>query len=247
MKIGLLKVGRVTDELHDKYGEYPPMFPDLLSPADPTAEFQNYYVLNGERPGSPEACDGWVISGSANGVYDDAPWIAWLRGFLQEARRLHRPMVGICFGHQILAEALGGTAELSTKGWGVGVHRYEVKARPSWMADAPAELALHAMHRDQVTAIPEDATLLASSPFCPYAMLAYGDPEMPCAISVQPHPEFERSFAEDLVQLRTDDGKIPAPIGEPALATYGTPVDNAPFARWIMRYFRLRMDAQAAA
>ncbi|MEM8792615.1 MAG: gamma-glutamyl-gamma-aminobutyrate hydrolase family protein [Pseudomonadota bacterium] len=247
MKIGLLKVGRVTDELHAKYGEYPPMFPDLLSPAAPEAEFRNYYVLRGERPGSPEECDGWMISGSAQGVYDDDPWIEWLRGFLREAREQRCPMVGICFGHQIMAEALGGAAALSPKGWGVGVHHYEVKARPGWMADAPEALALHAMHRDQVTRIPEDATVLATSAFCEYAMLAYGDPERPCAISIQPHPEFERPFAEDLVQLRTDDGKIPAEVGKPALATYGMPVDNAPLARWIMDYFRARLDARAAA
>ena len=200
MKIGLLQVGKVADELLDKYEEFPPFFETLFAEVAPALTFHRYNILRGEKPGLPEECDGWLISGSARGVYDDDPWIAETRDFLLKIRAAGRPLVGVCFGHQLMAEAFGGAAGLSDKGWGCGVHEYEVHHRPSWMADAPGRIALHAMHRDQVTALPEDATVLASNPFCEIAMVAYGDPDHPDAVSIQPHPEFERPFAEDLVK-----------------------------------------------
>ena len=104
------------------------------------------------------------------------------------------------------------------------------------MADASAETRFHAMHQDQVTVLPPDATVLAASDFCPHAMLAYGDPEAPEAISIQPHPEFEAPYARDLVLRRT--GIIAEPVAEAALASFGQPVDNAAFARWTIDYLR---------
>ncbi|MEM7177735.1 MAG: hypothetical protein AAF503_08515 [Pseudomonadota bacterium] len=247
MRIGLLHVGRMPEELADRHGVYPPVFPDLLLPAGPEIVFDDHFVLEGALPGAVDTCDAWLVTGSAAGVYDSDPWIAPIRDFLVRCRAGGRPVVGICFGHQLMAEALGGRAELSHRGWGCGVHRYDVLHRPAWMADAPEALSLHAMHRDQVVAIPGDATVLAASAFCPYAMLAYGDPEAPDAISIQPHPEFVRGVAEDLTALRTGDGKIPAEVGAPALATYGDPVHNAQVARWIVAYLRAVVSARADA
>ncbi|MBY8974686.1 type 1 glutamine amidotransferase [Rhodobacteraceae bacterium NNCM2] len=247
MKIGLLHVGKVADELLDRFEEYPPLFQNLLTPEDPALDFAEYFVLRGQMPAAVDECDAWLITGSAAGVYDAFPWIPKVRQFMIDCRAARVPQVGICFGHQLMAEALGGRAEKSDKGWGCGVHDYAILARPAWMADAPATLSLHAMHQDQVTAVPGDATLLASSPFCRYAMLAYGDPEAPDAISVQPHPEFERPFAQELTALRTGDGLIPRAVGETALATYGKPVHNAPVARWIVSCLQRVVSARKAA
>jgi GMP synthase-like glutamine amidotransferase len=237
MLIGILETGTVNAALVPRYGEYPPMFEALLSLADPGLSYRTYAALDCALPASPADCDAWLITGSKDGVYDDLPWIEPLKAFLRAARGAGRPIVGICFGHQILAEALGGRAAKSAKGWGAGVHDYQVVHRPGWMAGAPDSFAIHAMHQDQVTAIPDDATVLAASPFCEYAMLAYGDPEAPDAISIQPHPEFDDGYARALVEMRTGVA-IPAECGAAALASFGRAVNQKDFARWCVGFLR---------
>ena len=233
MQIGILQTGRVNPALVGRHGEYPDMFAALLSRADPGLRFRTWAVVDGEVPDDPAACDAWLVTGSKHGVYDDEPWIAPLKAMLRGARAARRPIVGVCFGHQIVAEAFGGRAEKSERGWGCGVHQYGVKRRPAWMADAPDRIAWHAMHQDQVTAVPDDATLLAASPFCPNAMLAYGDPEMPYAISVQAHPEFGTDYARELVAMRTG-AAIPPDVAATAMQSFGAPVHGDAFARWVL-------------
>lgn len=237
MRIGIIETGRVPEDLVPRHGDYPPMFAEWLGQAAPEFTYRAYAALDGEIPASPTECDAWLITGSKYGVYDGLPWIESLKEFLRSARSAGQPIVGICFGHQILADALGGKTVKSEKGWGVGVHDYQVVKRPVWMDGAPESFAIHAMHQDQVTEIPDDATVLASSPFCEYAMLAYGDPEAPDAISIQPHPEFSEAYARELVELRNGVA-IPPEQGTPALATFGRPVNAGDFARWCVNFLR---------
>ncbi len=246
MRLGLLETGHVPEEMIADHGGFPEMFRALLQGVDPAVDITPFAVVDGEFPGSPEACDAWLITGSKHGVYDDLPWIEPLKTFLRAARTAGVPMIGICFGHQIMAEALGGRAEKSAKGWGCGVHDYQVQQRPGWMPDAGREFAMHAMHQDQVTAIPEDATVLATSPFCTHAMLSYGDPERPEAISIQPHPEFAMPFARNLVATRR--GRvIDEDLADAALATFGQNVANQEFAQWAVAYLRTVLADKAAA
>ena len=246
MRIGILVTGRVHEDLAPRHGDYAAMFEDLIGAAAPDFTFRTWYVVEGEMPEDVDACDGWLITGSKHGVYDDLPWIAPLRDFLARARAAGRPIVGICFGHQILAEALGGAAAKSERGWGVGLRRYRVLRRPSWMADAPDEIAVHAMHQDQATAVPDDAVVLAENDHTPYAMLAYGDPERPDAISIQPHPEFSEPYARDLLEMRSGVS-YPRETAEKALASLGGPGDNERVARWFVAYFRRAAAAERAA
>jgi len=246
MLVGILETGKVIDALIPRHGEYPPMFADLLGPAGPELRFRSYATEDGEIPARPTECDAWLITGSKHGVYDDLPWIEPLKAFLRAARAAGRPIVGICFGHQILAEALGGQAVKSDKGWGVGVHDYQVTRRPGWMAGAPETIAIHAFHQDQVIAIPEDATVLAQSPFCDYAMLAYGDPEAPDAISIQPHPEFNADYTRDLLDLRAGVA-IPVDLAAPARETLDRPVHQQDFARWCVSFLRAAAARRNAA
>ena len=244
MRIGILQTGKVIEALAPEHGDYPAMFARLLGSVDPGLRFETHAVVDGAIP-EPTACDGWLITGSRHGVYDPLPWIEPLKAMLRAARAAGRPIVGICFGHQILAEAFGGRAEKAAAGWGIGVQRYRTVERPSWMADAPDVTAWHAIHQDQVTAVPDDARLLATSEFCPYAMLSYGDSERPDAISIQPHPEFDEAFSRALLDLR---GSImQAEVVRKAGESFGAPVDSDRFARWAVAYFRRVAAAREVA
>ncbi|MEM9766036.1 MAG: type 1 glutamine amidotransferase [Pseudomonadota bacterium] len=251
MRIGVLQTGKVNDKLRDTYGEYPPMMVALFEEAAPDFTFDTWAVVDGEFPPSAQAADGWLVTGSRHGVYDDLPWIDRLKDFLLEARAAQRPILGICFGHQIVAEAFGGRAVKSDRGWGLGLSEYLVTARPGWMADAAEVIALNAIHQDQVVGVPDDATVLAESTHCPFAMLAYGDAEAPDAVTIQPHPECAPNYTTDLAEILGADGRAPAAVAEAARAATGhdaalTP-DARAFARWATAFWRqAKARAEAA-
>lgn len=245
MRLGILQTGWVPDGFAERYGEYPDIFDRFYAHADPSLTVIGYPVVANEVPADPNACDAWLVTGSKYGVYDDQPWIEPLKAFLRSIRAARVPLIGICFGHQIMAEAFGGRAEKSANGWGCGVHDYALQARPAWLgSDAPG-FSMHAMHQDQVTQIPDDANRLATSPFCEYAMLSYGAPEAPDAISIQPHPEFNEDFARDLVELRAVS-MIPQDVSDKALASFGRKVDGDAFVRWSLDFIRGALARRAA-
>jgi GMP synthase-like glutamine amidotransferase len=234
MQIGILQTGDTPDELRERYPDYAGMFGALLQAADPAFTVRNWNI-NGamDIPASPGDADGWIITGSRHGVYEDHPWIEPLKAFLREAHGAEAPMVGICFGHQILAEALGGKVVKSDKGWGCGVHSYTVRDRKPWMEDAATTLSIQAMHQDQVVEVPPGAQVFMDSPFCPNAGIAYGD----TAISVQPHPEFDAAFERTVIENRRG-AIIPENVADTALAGVDGPTDSAMFGRWMVRFFR---------
>lgn len=234
MKIGILQTGKVPEDLADRFGEYTAMFRDLLAKAGAGLTFQDWAVVDGDVPPDPRACDAWLITGSRYGVYDPEPWIEPLKDFLRTVRAAGVPLIGICFGHQIMAEAFGGHAIKSGKGWGAGVHRYTVRQRPGWLRSAGDEITMYAMHQDQVVALPEDATVLAGSDFCPMALVCYGDVEAPEAISIQPHPEFPDDYARALIDVRGE--VMGAERAADARASFGPAVDRDAFARWVADY-----------
>jgi GMP synthase-like glutamine amidotransferase len=237
MRIGILETGDVAEDLRRRHGDYPSMFARLLGTLDPGLDFVTFRAVAGELPEAPGQADAWLVTGSRHGVYDDLPWIEPLKAFLRAAIDAGVPVVGICFGHQLLAEALGGRAEKSPKGWGLGIQEYRVTHRPSWLEAVPDTVSVHAIHQDQVTRLPPDATVLAASAFCPYAALAYGDPERPRAISVQPHPEFSRDFLSELIDARAGT-VIPEPVAAEARASLGREPHSEAWARAILDYLR---------
>lgn len=246
MKIGILETGEVHPDLKARHGDYPAMFAARLGAADPGFEFAVVRVVSGEMPASPDQADAWLVTGSRHGVYDGLPWIAPLAAFLRDCVARGVPVVGVCFGHQLLADALGGRAVKSDRGWAIGVQDYEIVARPAWMADLPERFAVGAFHQDQVVSLPATATVLARSAQCDYAALAYGDPDHPDAISIQPHPEYDAEFLDDLIVLRSGT-VFPTEIAAPARASLTRAVQSDVWIRMIADFFRQAAAKRALA
>lgn len=199
MSILIIETGIPPQGLDKTHGTYPDMFVESLARHDPTVGFTTQSVLNGESLPAPATLGGILITGSPAGVYEPHPWIEPLARFVREAVAARRPVVGVCFGHQLISHALGGKVEKSHKGWGVGVHTYHRVAQTPYFAPATERVSCVVSHQDQVVALPPGARRLAGSPFCPNAVIDYGDG---AAFSMQPHPEFTHQFASDLMEVR---------------------------------------------
>ena len=175
MKLGILKTDAVRPEWVPEFGEYPDMFAELLAAEDPTMSFAVYDVEEGEYPAEIDEVDAYLITGSKSSVYEDKPWIHALIDFVRELHARRKKIVGICFGHQLVAQALGGKTEKSPKGWGVGLQKYAFNQSPEWHDQGEAGFHILASHQDQVVELAEGAEVLAGSDFCENAVCQLGD------------------------------------------------------------------------
>ena len=221
MKIGILQTGHAPDELRPTLGDYSNLFTDLLDGQG--FDFQVWDVVDGDMPPGPDAADGWLITGSKHGAYEDHPWIPPLEDLIRAAYDAGVPLVGICFGHQIIAQALGGRVIKFPGGWMVGRQIYD------WGGRA---VPLNAWHQDQVVARPEGATSIAANAYCENAALVYGNR----AFTVQAHPEFGAEVIEGLIEHRGD--AVPDDLLSKATEALDQPVDNARLAQMIGGFFR---------
>lgn len=231
MKIGILQCDDVMDELQPTFGNYPAMFEALLGEIAPDWQFVTYRAVDGELPATVDECDGYITTGSRYGVNDDDVWITQLEAFVAKLAGAGKKFVGVCFGHQLLANVLGGRAEKSERGWGVGVSFNQVGVKKPWMEPYQPSLDLVVSHQDQITRLPPSAEVLASSAFCPYYMLQYG----PHLLSVQGHPEFSKAYSAALITRRGD--RIPAVRCREAQASLAANVDDRLMMRWIINFF----------
>ncbi|SFA94977.1 GMP synthase (glutamine-hydrolysing) [Poseidonocella pacifica] len=210
MKIGILQTGHFPDALQPDNGDYDAMFRRLLGGRG--YDFETWNIVDGDFPGGPEDADAWLITGSRHGAYEDHPWIPPLEELIRQIRTAGRPLVGVCFGHQIIAQALGGRVEKFSGGWSVGPQSYELEGETT---------TLNAWHQDQVTQLPPDAKVVGSSDFCANAALLYGDR----IYTVQPHPEFTATMIDGLMRERAP-GVVPEPLLVSARARLDAPTDS---------------------
>lgn len=222
MLIGILQTGLAPDALAPAMGDYPDMFARLLDGHGFT--FRTFPVVNGVFPADVHDCDGWLITGSKHGAYEDHPWIPPLEDFIRSAFAARVPVVGICFGHQIIAQAMGGKVEKYAGGWSVGPTTYDFDGET---------ITLNAWHQDQVVTRPEGATVLARSGFCENAALLYDDR----ALTIQAHPEFRDDFVDGLMKTRAI-GVVPDPLLQTAALKLGTPLDDTSVAAKIAAFFK---------
>jgi GMP synthase-like glutamine amidotransferase len=229
MKLGILKTGRPPKPAIAAFGTYPDMFEQMFG--EGAYDYRTYAVDGGELPARPTECDAYVITGSSAGVYEDLPWIAPASDFLRAAKG-RAALVGVCFGHQLMAQAFGGRVEKSPKGWGVGEHVYEVMATEPWIEDPPLRVRLPASHQDQVVEKPADAQVWVASEFTPYAGLVWPGAR---AVSIQPHREFEPASAISLIAHRRGN-PYPHLQADAAIASYSGADDRARVAGWLKRF-----------
>jgi len=235
MKIAVLETGRVPQEMTAEHGTYFGMFDSMLKQADPQLEIDCIPVIDGVFPDDPAAYQGYVITGSKFGVYEDHQWIRDLFGFIRATAKKNIPQAGICFGHQAMAQAFGGKVVKSDKGWGCGVHTYQMIAKREWMAPDLPRTAIAAMHQDQVVKLPAGAEILGGSHFCPYGILSYSQGP---AMSFQYHPEFTTSYDRDLIEARRGT-RIPEAVADIGLASLSTEVHRGQVGQWITRFLNL--------
>ena len=242
MKIAILQTGTTNPAMPSSFQDYPALFTDMFA-SDPRAtqhSFAPVAVFDGDMPLFVDAYDAYIITGSKHGVYDDLPWIAPLMTFIRAAHDADVPMVGVCFGHQIIAHALGGYAAKSNRGWGLGIHRVKLHDHPDWMP-ADDDIRLIHIHQDQVETLPPGAQLIGSNEVCPNAMFVIGD----SVLCVQGHPEFTIAYIDQLMRVRAD--VFDPETLQTAKVSLEDGHDGARFASYILCFLDAHQHRRAAA
>ena len=196
----------------------------------PERKICHYKIAFGEWPKSVEECQAWFVTGSAKGAYDVDQWISQLKNLISELNKKKIKLIGICFGHQIIAESLGGRVEKSSKGWGVGVKNFQIIKINSWMNPEYKNISLLFSHQDQVVQLPPGAILLAQDQFCENQMVQIGDH----ILTFQGHPEFDVEFAKARLISRKD--KMPIDTYNVAMNSLHDSTDSKIVMKWIRNF-----------
>ncbi len=202
MKAALLVCDHIRKELVHIDGEYPDMFEKLF----PEINLKPFWVCDGEFPTSTDQYDIYICSGSKHSVYDDIPWIGELNSFVNAIYKANKTLVGLCFGHQMIAQALGGKVEKAIGGWSIGVHEFEVTAKDTWMTPDMNRISLLLMCQDQVAELPENSQIHAATYTCPIGIYSIDNR----FLGIQAHPEFSKEYHQALFTIRSEQiGKEP--------------------------------------
>jgi GMP synthase-like glutamine amidotransferase len=235
VKLGLLVCDHVRPEFLHVSGDYPDMFRRLFT-NHPDVDIVVYDVIGGEMPSDPAECDAWITTGSRYSVNDDEPWIRQLEQFVREVAKEKVAFVGVCFGHQLIAKALGGTVVKSDQGWGVGAK--EVRVRED--LGLGRSYTVITSHQDQIDELPPGAEILGWNEHCPISMLGVGEN----MIGIQGHPEFDPAYSEALMESRRGD-LIPEATVEDGMSSLDRDIDGDRLVDWILQ--RFSSDAHRSA
>ncbi|MDD0975378.1 amidotransferase [Pseudomonas fontis] len=230
LRICILETDVLRPELVDQYQGYGRMFEQLFSRQPIAADFDVYNVVTGVYPTEDQVFDAYLVTGSKADSFGGDPWIEKLKVFLLDRYQRGDKLLGVCFGHQLLALLLGGKTERATQGWGVGTHRYVMNAKAPWMNPQVEELTLLISHQDQVTRLPENATVIASSDFCQFAAYHIGDQ----VLCFQGHPEFIHDYSRALLELRKES--LGDKVYRNGVNSLSEEHQGSTVAEWMMRF-----------
>lgn len=234
MIIGLLEAETLDPAVTARFGSYGDMFVRLLQPLDSNFEFRRYAADREQLPTKADECDAYVVTGSRHNAYDSDPWIEGLKSFIQTLHQEQRKCLGICFGHQVIAEALGGSVRKSPRGWGAGAATFSVDSCPGWLAACPPAFNILVSHQDQVEVLPKSAVRFAHSEFCPNGGYFLGSH----IFCLQGHPEFTRDYVRFLIEKRRE--RIGLKESEEALNTLDQlSVDQKILQEWLGRFLHI--------
>ena len=246
MHIAILLAGHTNiampQHFHDYHDMFTVLFQDLPNGQD--FRFTTLAVVDDIFPNNLDDYDGYLISGSAYGVYDDVPFIPRLIVLIRQIKRAKKPLFGVCFGHQIIAHALGGHAQKWDNGWVLGITKVKLTNLPDWIEEKEridrrdGTINLIHVHQDQVTKLPRGATLIGTASHCKNAAFIIGD----TVFAVQGHPEFDAPYTDALVGLlenRAGESHVKA-----ARKSLSTPHDGMRVADWILAFFARHKPTQ---
>ena len=239
LRICILETDVLRPEFVDQYQGYGQMFKRLFTQQPIAAQFTVFNVLQGEDPADDETYDAYLVTGSKADSFGTDPWIETLKRYLLTRYERGDKLLGVCFGHQLLALLLGGKSERASQGWGVGTHQYRLAAKAPWMSPAVEDLTLLISHQDQVTALPENATVIAFSDFCPFAAYHINDQ----VLCFQGHPKFIHDYSRALLDLRQD--ALGAEVYGSGIASLAKDHHGQTVAEWMMRFVAHKPEKQA--
>jgi len=233
MHICILHIGFDNDSLNKRHKTSPERFINLLKPSLPEAKWTTIHCLEDNLPNDADGFDVYLITGGRYSVFEDFDWQHKLFDFIRQIYSNNIPLLGICYGHQAIAYALGGHVERFDNGWGAGVTSVNIIDQPAWLLPMAEKIYLLAMHQDQVTTIPTEATRFLDSHFCHNSGFYIDDR----VLAIQQHPEFSSELCRDLIVRRKER------IGKqykPALQSLDIQHQGEYVGQWIANFINLR-------
>jgi len=230
VRIGILETDKLDADLIARFGSYAEMFKVLLSSIDNGLSFKVYQVIDNAYPEQIDECDAYLITGSKYSAYDNDGWIRKLETYIVSLHELRKKLIGICFGHQLIAQALGGKVSKSEKGWGVGNITKQIIHTPDWMQTEKQQFTMIYSHQDQVDILPDGATLIAGNDFCQLSSFQIGNH----ILTFQGHPEFTPAYARQRLQTRRE--KVGEAIYQKGMASLHEENDSVLVARWLLDF-----------